>query len=470
MGILVDQLRAAAAAHPGETAWRNLGDGSRLSLADWDAESNRVAHGLVDRGVAKGDTVAIRIPPAEPFRWLIAYAATHKAGAVAVPINTRLASREVDAILDHAEIKVTFSAETFDDLRSDDASDIQVPVGPDDLADVMYTSGTTGQPKGVAVRHGAVDVRAVERWTGMGMLTCSPFTTTSGILLVYGPLGRGVSGWYLPRFDAEQWLENVARERPVSAFIVPAMAQLIVAHPRFATADLSSLISLTIGSAPIASWTLRRLQRRMPHAQVGVGYGMTELGAATAVPLGDGVAHLGSVGTALEGVELRVVDEDGLVVGAGEVGEIHIRRAGWERSYFKDPVGSAETWHAGWLRTGDLGSLDADGFLWVVGRKKDMVIRGGNNIYPGEVEAALAEHPAVLDVAVTGIAHEVLGEDVAAWVVVRPGSCVTGEDLRGFLQGRLADYKVPRRYTFVDDLPRNEAGKVVKRDLRLEVP
>jgi acyl-CoA synthetase (AMP-forming)/AMP-acid ligase II len=190
---------------------------------------------------------------------------------------------------------------------------------------------------------------------------------------------------------------------------------------------------------------------------------MTEFGAVTAVPLGDGGRHLGSVGLPLPAVDVRIVGADGREVPAGEVGQVAIGGARRPRSYLDDASGSEHTWVDGWLMSGDLGHRDADGHLWIVGRQKEMVVRGGHNVVPGEVEAALFEHPAVAEAAVAGIPHAVLGEDVAAWVVLREP--VEAELLRAFLLERLADYKVPRRITVLETLPRNESGKILKSEL-----
>jgi long-chain acyl-CoA synthetase len=298
-------------------------------------------------------------------------------------------------------------------------------------------------------------------WLGLGFLTSSPFATTSGSLLVTGPLRGGLSGWFLPRFSPAAWIDAVERDRPVSAFLVPAMVELIVSSPRFATADLSSLAVVTVGSAPIAAATLRRFGAGLPAGDVLCGYGMTEFGAVTAMPMGDAGRHLGSVGVPLPGVDIRIMGPDGAALLEGKVGEVAIRGTGPARSALGDDRRSAGTTQGdGWLRSGDLGRVDVDGHLWILGRKKEIIIRGGHNVVPGEVEAVLYEHPAVIEAAVAGLPHPVLGEDVAAWVVLRDDT--SGEDLRAFLLTRLADYKVPRRITVVQMLPRNESGKVVK--------
>jgi acyl-CoA synthetase (AMP-forming)/AMP-acid ligase II len=486
--LLVDQLRIMAAHFPDETAYRAV-DASpgreRVTFREWETESNRLARGLVARGVGKGDRVALYLDSAEVVHWIVAYAAVHKAGAVAVPTNTRLVARELSYVLDHAGIgaivtggalthqarklaPVVITTEGWDGALDPDDGEFQVPVSPDDLADIMYTSGTTGRPKGVVVRHrnSALIPNGVPDWSGAGWLHGSPLFTFAGISFIYNPMKLGMTALYMPRFDAGRWLEIVERERPGAAFIVPAMAQLLIAHPRFDTADLSSLWMCSLGSAPLAPNTLRRLQNKLPDATVSNGYGMTEAGPAyCSMPKEESSRRVGSVGRPMPPMEVRSVGPDGDPLPTGEVGEIHIRMPGREREYYNDPEATAATWSDGWLHTGDLGYLDADGYLYIVGRAKEVIIRGGNNVYATDVEGVLAEHPAVQDAAVVGIAHEVLGEDIAAFAVLRPGATLDATELQEFCRERLADYKVPRRITFLDDLPRNATGKVLKHRL-----
>jgi acyl-CoA synthetase (AMP-forming)/AMP-acid ligase II len=241
------------------------------------------------------------------------------------------------------------------------------------------------------------------------------------------------------------------------------MAQLLLAHPRFAEADLSSIRMASVGSAPLAPETFRRLRERLPKAWVSNNWGMTEAGPAFCVlPPDEAGRRIGSVGKPVPPVTFRIVDPDGRDMEAGEVGELLVSNPGKEREYFDDPEATALTWRDGWLHTGDLAYLDGDGFLYIVGRQKDVIIRGGHNVHAGDVESALLEHPAVVEAAVAGVAHPVLGEDVAAWVVLAPEQALPEEELRTFLAERLADYKVPRRIRFVGELPRNATGKVLK--------
>ena len=494
--LLTDQLRTMAAAYPDETAYRNLGDDTSITFDRWERQSNRLAHGLVDRGVARGDRVAILMEGDHILDWIVTYSAVHKVGAVAVPLNNRLSPPEVRGILEHAEATAVVASGSYGDavgpligrlpslrlvasvggpgiegavdlegLKADDDGPIQVPLGGDDLADIMYTSGTTGRPKGVAVRHSQVArvPNQLPEWQGTGWLTASPVFTFAGLGFIHNPMKAGMVVLHLPTFDAGRWLEIVERERPPSAFVVPAMAQLLIHHPGFESADLTSLRLLVLGSAPLAPNTLRVLQAKLPRAAVLNSYGMTEGGHATFTMDPEAArTRPGAVGRPTPPVEVRIVDENGQERATGEVGEVLTRNPEGHREYYRDAEATARQWEGGWLHTGDLGHLDADGYLYVVGRKKEMIVRGGMNVYADDVEAALHAHPDVVEAAVVGIPHDVLGEDVAAYVVLLPGSTTTAEGLIGFAGQRLADYKVPRRVVVVTELPRNAGGKVVK--------
>jgi long-chain acyl-CoA synthetase len=237
-----------------------------------------------------------------------------------------------------------------------------------------------------------------------------------------------------------------------------------VAHPDFPTADLSSLQAVSIGSAPLAPKTLLALQERVPNATVSNSYGMTEAGPAyILMPKDEVTKRIGSVGKPIPPMEIKIVDDDGNERPAREVGELLTRLPGYQREYYKDADATATTWTSdGWLRSGDLGYVDEDGFLYLVGRKKDLIVRGGHNVYPTDIESVILEHPNVQEAAVVGVPHDVLGEDVAAFVVPKPGTAIGADELKEFCASHLADYKRPRHVTFVDSLPRNATGKVMK--------
>ena len=496
---LPDQLRLMASAYPDQVAYRNLGDESSITFLQWERESNRLARGLQARGVGKGDLVAILLEAERILDFIVTYSAVHKLGAVTVQMNNRLSPLEVRAILEHADVTAIVTSSAYgeavaplvgalpslttvatvspslvegfvgiDEVKNADDGAIQVPIDDDDLADVMYTSGTTGRPKGVAVRHGNVAMlpNARPTWQGTAWLSATPVFTFAGLGFIYNPMKAGMTLLYLPKFDAGRWFEIVERERPVMAFVVPAMARLLIHHPGFESADLSSIRGLILGSAPLAPDTLLRLQARLPAAAVLNSYGMTEGGHATFSMDPEGSrARPGAVGRPRPPTEVQIVGDDGTPCPTGEVGEVTTRNPNGHREYYKDPEATARMWEGGWLHTGDLGYLDADGYLYIVGRKKEMIVRGGMNVYADDVEAALQAHPAVIEAAVVGISHDVLGEDVAAFVVIRPGEELSSDELQRFVGERLADYKVPRQITFVDELPRNAGGKVVKAQL-----
>jgi acyl-CoA synthetase (AMP-forming)/AMP-acid ligase II len=497
--ILPDQLRLMAEHLPDEVGFTDVSAGTDLTFGVWERRSNQLARWLIGQGVAKGDRVAIHVPPAEGDTFLISYSAIHKAGAVAVPTSTRLVARELGYVLAHAGAVVAVSGASttpaleaarpdIPDLRvvvttapqagpgailwadatDPDDSAVQVPVDGDDMADLMYTSGTTGRPKGVVVRHRNVAMvpNGLPHWSGSGWLHASPMFTFAGIASTYNPMKLGMRLLYLPRFDVDEWFDVVEQWRPGAAFLVPAMAELLLASPRFEAADLSSITICPLGSAPVSPATLQRLQEKLPNAMVSNSWGMTEAGPAFCfMPPEEQAKRIGSVGKPMAPTEFKIVDDDGAELPPSEIGELIVSNPGREREYFNDAEATASTWRDGWLHSGDLAYLDEDGFLYIVGRQKDVIIRGGNNVHATDVEAVLYEHPGVQEAAVAGVPHTILGEDVGAWVVPAPGATVSEDELSAFCAERLSDYKVPRRYTFLDELPRNATGKVVKHDL-----
>jgi long-chain acyl-CoA synthetase len=505
-GLQVAQLASMAELYPEAVGYQVVG-ADQLTFGQWDRLSNQLARGLTAAGVGQGDRVAIWLRGANALRWIIAYAAIHKAGAVAVPLDARLAPAEVAGMLAHAGAVAVFADDErvgaslasagggansgarlvvdaslpgpvgadgagrgWIDMLDDDGSGYQVPVDPDGLSEILFTSGTTGNPKGVAIRHvnSSTVPNSPPTWSGSLWLHASPLATFAGITFVFTPMKLGMTTVYQPVFDAGEWLDFVEVESPLAVFLVPAMVQLLLAHPRFDLADLSSIAICSVGSAPLAPSAIDRLQDRMPDALVSNNYGMTEAGSVYCLmPKGEAVRRPGSVGKPLPPAEVVCVDDAGAEVPTGEYGEVRLRIPGRQREYFGDPGATAETWVDGWLRTGDIGRLDPDGYLYIGGRMKDVIIRGGSNVYAIDVENVILTHPGVAEVAVIGVPHEVLGEDVAAVVVLRPGWEVDADALRQHGLGALAAYKVPRRWEFVDQLPRNPTGKVLKHQLQV---
>ncbi len=492
MALQVEQLSWTAEHQPDEIAYVDLVGGDDLTFAQWESGSNRLARGLVTLGVRLGDRVAIHLESTHVLRWIQSYVAIHRAGGVAVPVNTRLSPPQLATILGHAEPAVIIGSSTLAtslaparaQVRSihhvieadtdqwfavadEDDGPIVPPVSDDDLADIMYTSGTTGLPKGIAVRHRNTHIipNGTPEFTGDSWLTGSPLFTFAGLSFVFNPMKLGMRCCYFSRFDADEWFDAVETRRPTMAFIVPSMAQLLVVHDRFERVDLSSLSMLSVGSAPLPPNLHLKLAERLPTASVSNNYSMTEAGTAfTYMPPGELERHPGSVGIPM-GTEIRIADDEGNPLGPDQIGEILIHVGSQHREYYRNPEATAATWSGDWLHSGDLGAVDADGYLRIVGRKKDMIIRGGHNIHAVDVESVLYRHPAVLEAAVVGVPHDVLGEDVGAAVVLRTGESATAEDISAFCRDQLADYSVPRVIWFVDELPRNPTGKVVKAEL-----
>ncbi len=452
---LPDLLRARADEDPGGVALRVAGAGP-LTFADWDACSNAAARNLLARDVKRCDRVGLVFPNERWADYAVCYLGVLKAGAVAVPLGSRFSGPELDRVIEHAGVMVVLG-----DLAGGRSQDhVRVDVGPDDLAEILYTSGTTGRPKGVAITHAGImahDVPADGGPSGpVSFLHSFPIGTQAGQETLRAPLRiAGRTAIALPSFDAEGMCALVTRHRVVRLQLVPAMAQVLVASGAHLRHDMSSVRRIILSSAPAAPALFERLAAAFPAATVWNAYALTEAGPARTMMQWD-PSRPTAVGRPVGQTEIRI---------AGATGEILMRRRGTPaRTYYRDPVATAEAFAGGWTHTGDIGHLDADGYLHLTGRAKDLIISGGSNVSPVEVEHALFEHPAVVDAAVVGIPHSVLGEDVAAAVVVR--SSTTARELQDLVRSRLAEHKVPHRIIFVDDLPHNASGKVVKADVR----
>jgi acyl-CoA synthetase (AMP-forming)/AMP-acid ligase II len=476
--IVPDELRGTAHAYPDRVAlrvYRADGPVEELTFRLWDQASDGLAHLLVEeRGVRPGDRVMLRLPTAEARSFEVAYFAAHKAGAIVVPVNPRYARREVDHIVENCEPKVIVTEPVDVEALARDARPIQAPIDGTDVADILYTSGTTGLPKGVASTHDNVLVnKAAPFEREMRLLQSIPLPTAFGS---YGAmlmaLRYGLTNIALPDFDARRFGELIESERPAWLLMVPAHILLLIESGVLGAVDGSSVRMVLYGSAPTPTHAVVALAEAFPRAMLCNGYGLTEGGgSACTMPPGEALARPGSVGKPVEGVALRILDDAGDELPVGEIGEVAIRIGGGQREYWNDPVASAETWRDGWVHSGDLGYLDDDGYLYLVDRKKDMIIRGGYNVFSIEVEDALAEHPDVVEVAVLGIPHPILGQDICAVVRLREGATPLELDAaRSFVANRLADYKQPRRLVIRSEpLPRSPMQKVDKRALAGEL-
>jgi acyl-CoA synthetase (AMP-forming)/AMP-acid ligase II/acyl carrier protein len=469
--VVPDLLRARAAADPDGIAHR-AGDAQALTYGEWEARSNAAGRGLVARGVRRGDRVALLLPNDRWVDHAVAYLAVLKAGAAAVPLGSRFAGPELEWVLAHADIAARIGPGHVDphELEAGRAADpFQVPADPDDLAEIVYTSGTTGRPKGVACTHRGLlahDLPATVAAAGpASFVHAFPIGTQAAQEALRVPLRiPGRTCIALPSFDADALCRLVERGQVANLQLVPAMAQVLVQSGATRRHDVSWVRRVVLSSSPAPPALFARLAEAFPRATLWNAYAATEAGAARTLMEWD-ERRPTAVGRAVGETELAVVDEAGAPLPAGEVGEVLLRRRGAPtRTYFRDPEATAEVFAGGWVHTGDVGYLDADGYLHLTDRSKDVIIAGGFNVSSVEVENALYEHPAVVDAAVVGAAHPVLGEEVAAAVVVR--SATTTRELQDHVRARLAEHKVPHRMLLVDRLPRNASGKVLKGELR----
>jgi len=454
-----------------------------LDNARFTQTVSAVAALLADAGLRRDDVLAIMLP--NRVELITSMFAAWRLGAAVTPVNPALTGREARYQIDDAGANVVVADGAsaakleggghwiipVEDVTSPARSQMPVPVQPDTPALLIYTSGTTGRPKGVMLDHGNVRATAelIVTWFEMTEETRSllvlPLFHVNGIMVsVVSPLLAGGSTFIAERFDAATFWATVERARPTFFSAVPTIYALLVSRPD-EQADTKNLRYVICGAAPMPRELISEFEQRFG-VPVVEGYGLSECTVVcTANPV-HGVRKAGSVGLALPGVEVDVIDSAGQLLPAGQAGEVVVRGPNVMRGYLGRPVESAEVLRGGWLHTGDVGRFDDDGYLTLVARVKDMIIRGGENIYPKEIEDVLYAHPAVLEAAVVGRPDAVFGEQPVAFVALRPGRSVVPDNLIEHCLGSLARYKVPREVYIEKVLPKNAVGKIAKPMLR----
>ena len=477
-----------------------------FSYAQVDEVSGRVASALLALGLERGDKVAVQLPNLPQF--LFCYFAILKAGLVMVPLNPLLRAPEVAYHLADSDAKLLITFESFadeavkgaaqvegvttyvvnlpgNDVRpdgtkhfdelyfADDTRDI-VPLDPGDTAVLLYTSGTTGKPKGAELTHFQLYMNCTTagelfafRDDDVG-LAVLPLFHVFGLSSVLNTTVRyGGTIVLVPRFEMPAVLEAMSSKRCTIFSGVPTMIQALL-QADLGDHDLSAMRVVVSGGAAIPGEVIRAFEEKFAPVVVLEGYGLSESASTTTFNRSAEERKVLSIGKPIWGVEVQVVDEDDKALPPGEsnVGEIVIRGHNIMKGYYNNPEATAEAMRGGWFHTGDLAYADDDGFYFIVDRKKDLVIRGGYNVYPREIEEVLYTHPAVAEAAVIGEPDDKLGEEVVACIAVQPGAAVTAEELIAYCKERLAAYKYPREIRFVDELPKGPTGKILKKELR----
>jgi acyl-CoA synthetase (AMP-forming)/AMP-acid ligase II len=501
---LADVPRRQARLMPHATA--SICDGRVTTFAELDRRASQVARQLIAAGVSPGDRIAVLGKNTDCF-FEILYGAA-KARATLAPINFRLAPPEIAYILADCEAEIVFVGQEFLDLAGKAVAamakkpaivaldgptpglahyaawrDEGLPQDPYLVADAqdevlqLYTSGTTGHPKGVMLSNAnylafldlAGRVEGFRYGAGESVMNAMPQFHVAGANVGIIAHASGASAVVVRDLVPAAVLDLIARHRIAHTFFVPAVILMLMAAPEMATADLTSLHTVAYGASPIAEDLLVRAQARFGCRFLQL-YGMTETtGAGTVLPPeahDPALGKLRACGQPWPGIEVRVVDAEGRDVADGAVGEIVIRSGVVMKGYWKNPKATAETIRNGWLHTGDAAYRDGDGYIFIYDRVKDMIVTGGENVYPAEVENAIFGAPGVADVAVIGVPDDQWGETVKAIVVAKPDAEKNPEAIIAWARERIAGYKAPKSVDFVDAIPRNASGKILRRELR----
>ncbi len=507
---IAGMLRERAESDPNRAALvgcsPRLGE-TTLTYAQLSWRARRFADALARQGVQPGDRVGVMLGSDAALEFSISMMAVHELGGVFVPVNTRFALEEVVYVANKAGLTALVAAQAHAEMlrpararmasvrshivlynQTTDAADdwytlyeqasVQrdrvPPSRPQDLAEILFTSGTTAHPKGAMMTHQSALCSCYSVMGGQGIKKGSvwqsfmPVFTTGGVrCAAMGAWFAGATIVFDPALKVDEILARMERVRTTNYVGTPAFYVFLLDEIKKRPVDLSNIQGFLFGGAPTTPEVIKRLHEGFPHIELRNGFAPTETGPGGTGLFGDDVlAHPTSVGKPWPLVEVKVVADDDSTVPNGERGEICTRGPCIMQGYYGEPDKSAEALLGGWHHTGDIGIVDDQGYVYVVDRKKDMIIRGGHNIASLEVESVLAQHPAVAEAAVVGVPHDKLGEDIHAFVMLRAGQSVTPEALRAFCADKLADYKTPRKYSVIDQLPRSSMGKVLKSELR----
>ncbi|MEE8373334.1 MAG: long-chain-fatty-acid--CoA ligase [Dehalococcoidia bacterium] len=493
-------------------------DGKKVTYAEVSDRVNRLANALIGLGVQKGDMVSILQVNCSQF--VEAYFAAAKVGAIFVPLNFRAKSDELGYMLNNCEAKVLLVGERYVDLvnemrpqlpkaeaficieskpdgmlsydevlASASPEEVFTEIDDDDVTILMYTAGTTGRPKGVPLTHNSFSMYVLNNVAPVDLeveetnLLTVPLYHVAGVQAVMAAVYGGRTLAMLKQFEVKEWLRTVQEQKANRAMLVPTMLKRVIEDEDFDKYDLSSLRVITYGAAPMPFEVIKKAIDMFPGVMFINAFGQTET-ASTITSLGpDDHVITGSdeekakklkrlqssIGRPMDDVEIKIVDDDGKEVATGELGEILAKGPRVMSGYWKDEEKTAKALTAdGWLRTSDRGYVDEEGYIYLAGRGDDMIIRGGENISPGEVEDVLYAHPKIDEAAVIGVPDPDWGQEPKAVVVLKSGETATGEEIMEFCRERLSSFKRPRYVTFVGELPRTSTGKVLKRDLRDE--
>lgn len=494
MTNIANNLSRTASQHPEQAAI--ILDEHQVSYAQMEGAAAAMATWLKDAGVGAGDRVALMLPNLPAFPMI--YYGALRLGAIVVPMNPLFKRREIEFYLEDSEAKLIFAMPSEEVTAAAESTGVtHVPVelsgvghlleglaptteiaecAGSDTAVILYTSGTTGRPKGAELSHDNLETNQdktaatlLHLDTNDMVMGCLPLFHVFGMTCgMNAAFANGSTLTLIPRFDPVKALEVIERDKVTVFEGVPTMygAMLAAAAAAETEPDLSSLRTAVSGGASLPVELLRRFEEHFG-CVILEGYGLSETSPVASFNHPDMERKPGSIGVPIAGVEMKLVQPDGTDTPKGEIGEIAIRGENIMTGYWGRPEATTNAIDAsGWFHSGDLGTKDEDGYYFIVDRIKDMINRGGLNIYPREIEELLYEHPAVAEVAVVGRPHPELGEEVAAYVVLAPEAKATGEELSAFVKDRVAAYKYPREVHFIEALPKGATGKILKRELK----